>query len=79
MSSIVLAVALSLASTNDYVLTNPGTTNIIGVGMGEVPAYAFLRDEDISFLREAYYERYNALHPSVTNGHNFIHYHPTMV
>lgn len=71
----MLAVALSLVSTNDYVLTKPGTTNIIGVGMGEVPAYAFLRDEDISFLREAYAERLDALHPS-TNfvGDSFIEF-----
>lgn len=59
--SIIASVTLSLVSTNDYTFTVPGTTNIIGVGMGKTPSYAIVRGEDISFLREAYEERIQAV------------------
>jgi len=59
--SLIAAVTLSLASTNDYTFTTPGTTNLSGVGMGPNPSYAIVRGEDVSFLREAYEERLQAV------------------
>ena len=57
MTTALLAVALSLASANDYVFVRPSTTNIVGVGTGETLDYRIPRQEDHEFLREAYAER----------------------
>lgn len=56
--SIICSVALSIASTNDYRFTSPGTTNLVGRGMGPNAEYVVPRAEDIAFLREAFAERF---------------------
>ena len=57
------AVNLSLSSTNDYFFTTPISTNLTGktfVLDGQGAACLVPRAEDISFLREAFEERYHA-------------------
>lgn len=71
IATLIAAVTLSLKSPSDYTFTTPGTTNLTGVGMGPTPSYAIVRGEDISFLREAYEERYQAVRgESTTPGFN---------
>lgn len=60
------AVVLTLTTTNDYILTRPVSTNLLGLGMGPTNSYAIPRAEDLSFLREAFTERTYAIH-----GENF--------
>lgn len=55
--TILLAVALSLASTNDYLFSTPFSTNVVGVGIGEDLDYRVPRSEDKMFLWEAHMER----------------------
>lgn len=57
MISLILAVALSISSANDYVFTEVVHTNFVGVGMGETFDYSILRNEDRCFLVEAIVER----------------------
>lgn len=57
MINLILAVALSISSTNDYVFTEVVHTNFVGVGMGETFDYSILRNEDRCFLVEAIVER----------------------
>lgn len=57
MISLILAVALSISSTNDYVFTEVVHTNFVGIGMGETFDYSILRNEDRCFLVEALSER----------------------
>lgn len=59
----ILAAALSLVSTNDYVLTHPvvATNAIIGLGMGKTGDYSIVRAEDRAFLAEAWRERKDAV------------------
>ena len=72
IATLIAAVTLSLKSPSDYTFTTPGTTNLTGVGMGPTPSYAIVRGEDISFLREAYEERFQAVRgESPTPGLNF--------
>jgi hypothetical protein len=57
MHNLIIAVALSLSATNDYLYTTPQTTNIIGVGIGPKADYRAVRAEDNAFLRESFSER----------------------
>lgn len=57
MHNLIIAVALSLSATNDYLYTTPQTTNIIGVGIGPKADYRAVRAEDNAFLGESFSER----------------------
>lgn len=57
MLAVLAVVSLSLASTNDYRYVNPGTTNLLGIGMGKSGDYSIVRAEDVAFIKEAYAER----------------------
>lgn len=54
----LLAIALSLASTNDYLWTTGAAPyEVVGIGTGPSMDYTILRGEDPAFLFESFYER----------------------
>jgi len=58
MIATLLAVALSLSSTNDYVWTTGAAPyKVVGVGIGSTCSYSALRGEDAAFLIEMSQER----------------------
>lgn len=63
-SILISSTLLSLASTNDYIFTTPISTNLTGktfVLDGQGASCLVPRAEDISFLREAFEERIEAI------------------
>lgn len=71
MISAIIAAALSIASTNDYLFTRsliPSNTVLVGCGVGTSGSNRLVRAEDVCFLREALAERYVAVKgPTYTN------------
>lgn len=66
MTAIVIAVALSLASTNEYVYAEP--QNIEITGSASFGSDGIIRGEDVAFSLEAFRERAAALEFVSTNG-----------